>query len=68
MAAMPAMIEPTMMTSKPAGWGRLRIHYAILAHQISLTILAMMKAPMLIHTIPPSPVTISQSSVKKPPM
>ena len=37
--------------------------------QISkLTILAMMKPPMLIHTRPPSPVTIRRSSSKKPPI
>src|SRR5690606_21502343 len=36
--------------------------------QISkLTILAMMKAPMLIHTRPPRPVAISRSSTKKSP-
>ena len=69
-AAIPARIEPTRITSTPRRVGPeagLIMMVSVPAQISKLTILAMMKAPMLIQQRPPSPVTISRSSMKNAP-
>jgi len=69
MAATKASTVPTMMMSTPRSVGLEGVSNMIAACPRSdLEADHLMKAPMLIHTRPPSPVTISRSSVKKVPM